>query len=60
MDLTNEPSTLIDIPKIKRGSLIIIGKHRNLTIATDHHFNWLQKKMIKWCFGFTVTDYSED
>ena len=23
-------------------------------------FNWFQKKMIKWCFGFTVTDYSED
>lgn len=61
MDLTIESSNVIDgILKIKRGSLIIIGKHRSITIATDHHFNWFQKKLIKWCFGFTVTDYSED
>lgn len=60
MDLTNESNVSVSIPKIKRGSLIIIGKHRNLTITTDHHFNWFQKKMIKWCFGFTITDYSED
>ena len=60
MDSTNESNVSVSIQKIKRGSLIIIGKHRNLTIATDHHFNWFQKKMIKWCFGFTITDYSED
>ena len=47
MDLTNEPSTHISIQKIKRGSLIIIGKHRSITITTDHHFNWFQKKLIK-------------
>lgn len=60
MDLTNEPSTHIGIPKIKRGSRIIIGKHHGITINIDHHFNWFQKRLIKWCFGFTVTDYSED
>ena len=61
MDLTIKSSTVIDgTPKIKRGSLINIGKHCSITIATDNHFNWFQKKMIKWCFGFTVTDYSED
>ena len=30
-----------------------------LTIVVDHHFNWFQKKMIKWCFGFNVENYTE-
>ena len=47
------------IPKIKNGSKLAIGNVQTLNIFTDHHFNWFQKKMIKWCFGFTVTDYSE-
>ena len=49
-------------PKIKKknGSLIKIGKNRSLTITIDHHFNWFQKKMIKWCFGFDIKDYSEE
>lgn len=51
---------ILGIPKIKRGSLIVIGKHRSITIVTDHHFNWVQKKLIKWYFGFMVTDYSEN
>lgn len=53
-------SSVFKIPKIKNGSKLTIGKTRNLSIFTDHHFNWFQKKMIRWCFGFTVTDYSED
>lgn len=48
------------IPKIKNGSKLVIGNTRTLNVFTDHHFNWFQKKLIKWCFGFTVTDYSED
>lgn len=47
-------------PKIKNGARIMIGKLRALEIIVDHHFNWFQKKMIKWCFGFTVEDYSEE
>lgn len=47
-------------PKIKNGSRIKIGKLYTLNINVDHHFNWFQKKMIKWCFGFTVEDYSEE
>lgn len=48
-------------PKIKNGAMITIGRDtRTLEIVVDYHFNWFQKKMIKWCFGFTVEDYSEE
>lgn len=50
----------VDIQKIKNGSKIEFGDHRKFTIFIDHHFNWFQKKMIKWCFGFNVSDYSEE
>ena len=48
------------IPKIKNGSKITIGKTQSLNIFTDHHFNWFQKKMIRWCFGFSIEDYTEE
>ena len=49
------------IPKIKNGSKITIGKEfRELNIIVDKHFNWFQKKMIGWCFGFYVEDYTEE
>lgn len=52
---------LMSIPKIKNGSEISFGKNiGKITVYTDHHFNWFQKKMIKWCFGFEVSDYTED
>lgn len=58
---TNEfKGTIIGIPKIKNGSRIKIGKLRAFSIIVDHHFNWFQKRMVKWCFGFTVEDYSEE
>lgn len=58
---TNEfKGTIIGIPKIKMGAKIRFGKLRSITILVDHHFNWFQKRMIKWCFGFTVEDYSEE
>lgn len=47
------------IPKIENGAKLTIGKERSITIFVDHHFNWLQKKMIKRYFGFNVEDYSE-
>ena len=47
--------------KIKNGSHISIGEPPGkINIYMQHHFNWLQKKMIKWCFGFDVVDYSEE
>ena len=51
----------MSIPKIKNGSEISFGKNKGkITVYTDHHFNWFQKKMIKWCFGFEVSDYTEE
>lgn len=52
--------TISSIPKIKNGAKLTVGKERSITIIVDHHFNWFQKKMIKWCFGFIVIDYSEE
>lgn len=47
--------------KIKNGSTITIGSTiRQVTVIVDKHFNWFQKKMIKWCFGFDVSDYSDN
>lgn len=41
-------------------SEICIGKyedgHYSLIINIDKKFNWFQKKMIKWCFGFDVKE----
>lgn len=51
---------IVSIPKIKNGSRIVIGDSYSLEIKVDKHFNWFQKKMIKWCFGFDVFDYNED
>ena len=51
---------IISIPKIKSGSRIVTGSSYSLEIKVDKHFNWFQKKMIKWCFGFDVFDYKED
>ena len=37
-------------------STICIGGTPGLQIGVDKKFNWLQKKMIKWCFGFEVRE----
>lgn len=41
-------------------SEICIGKyedgHYSWVIGVHQKFNWLQKKMIKWCFGFEVKE----
>lgn len=47
------------VPKIENGSKVIIGEEPGqVTITMNKHFNWFQKKMIKWCFGFIVEDFS--
>ena len=45
--------------KIKNGSRFSIGEYRQTSFPVDQHFNWFQKLMWKWCFGFKVEDYSE-
>lgn len=52
--------TISRIPKIENGSKIIIGKARSINVVVDHHFNWFQKKILGWCLGFKVEDYSEE
>ncbi len=37
-------------------SIIIIGDNPGVQIGVDKKFNWFQKKMIKWCFGFEVKE----
>lgn len=59
--VTNYDTTL-EKPKIKNGSLIIIGGdniQQSLNIVVNKHFNWFQKKMIQLCFGFKVVNYHE-
>ena len=48
---------------IKNGSRIIIGdqtKGNAFEMYIEKHFNWFQKKMIEFCFGFHVGDYSDE
>ena len=56
-EVKGQVGTLWTPPKITNGSKIVIAE---LTVIVNKHFNKFQKKMIKWCFGFDVTDYSED
>lgn len=45
------------------GTDIVIGnrgQHTALVIRVPGaHFNWFQKKMMKWCFGWDVKDYKD-
>lgn len=61
MGVNTNDSRILRIHKIKNGSRIKLGGDMSSSIITvDHHFNWFQKKMLNWCFGFSVTDYSGD
>ena len=51
-----QPITLPPPPK----STIIIGRNPGVSIGVDKKFNWFQKKMIKWCFGFEVEEYKDE
>ena len=47
MDSTNETSLISIYTRIDNGSIITIGKDTHVvTIFTDQHFNWLQKKCL--------------
>lgn len=45
-------------PPIPPKSIIAIG--HSFEIGVDKKFNWFQKKMIKWCFGFEVKEYENE
>ena len=38
-------------------STICIGGTPGIQIGVDKKFNWFQKKMIAWCFGFEVREH---
>lgn len=63
MDSKNKFNTGISIgriPKIENGSKITIGKDHSINVAVDQHFNWFQKRILGWCLGFKVENYSEE
>ena len=37
-------------------TLVVGGEQAQWHIDVDKKFNWFQKKMIKWCFGFDVKE----
>lgn len=49
----NEYYAITIISNKKPISIISVG---NVHIYVDKKFNWFQKKMIKWCFGFEVKE----
>ena len=54
-------SECFKLTPIINGSRITIGEDiRKISIINDKHFNGFQKLMIKWCFGFSVEDYSDN
>ena len=63
MDSKNEFNTgtsIGRIAKIENGSKITIGKDYSINVFVDQHFNWFQKRILGWCLGFKVKDYSEE
>lgn len=67
LEMTDEIRTFLDelvkdIPVQKPsnyagGSKIKLGEEEpTVSILVKSRFNFVQKKMIKWCFGFTVED----
>lgn len=58
----NEAPTITSYLKKFNGSKIIIGPRDGsgaYVLFVNRRFNWFQKKMIKWCFGFYVEDCTE-
>ena len=50
------PDTSIVRPDTPTSTICIGGSGHTLQIGVDKKFNWFQKKMIKWCFGFEVKE----
>lgn len=47
----------IDRAELLPWSTIVIGSGKGTwKIKVQKRFNWFQKKMLKWCFGFEVKE----
>ena len=51
-----EPECGIGRPKLPISTICIGDDGYSMAINVDKKFNWFQKKMIKWCFGFDVKE----
>jgi hypothetical protein len=63
--ILKEPGKLycstIMLPPPPKSTIIIGGKNGpTLSIGVDKKFNWFQKKMIRWCFGFEVKENKDE
>lgn len=50
-------------PKIVNGSVVTITMSdgtSKVTMYVQRRFNWFQKKMLRWRFGFHIEDYSDE
>ena len=50
------PDTSSVRPNTPISTICIGDSGHTLQIGVDKKFNWFQKKMIKWCFGFEVKE----
>ena len=49
-------SCIISKPNPPISTICIGDRGYAWEIGVDKKFNWFQKKMIKWCFGFEVKE----
>ena len=54
--LGKDGMTYIKLPDPPISTIYIGDGSPHLEIGVDKKFNWFQKKMIKWCFGFEVKE----
>lgn len=54
--LGKDGETYIKYPDPPISTICIGDGHPSWEIDVDKKFNWFQKKMIKWCFGFEVKE----
>jgi hypothetical protein len=48
---------VIEPPNLTLSTLYMVdNRGYTFEINIDKKFNWFQKKMIKWCFGFEVKE----
>ena len=53
---TDIPTVAYGLRKRPISTLIVGGENAMWHIDVDKKFNWFQKKMLKWCFGFEVKE----
>ena len=52
-------TSVVERPNPPISTIYIGDSGYTLAIGVDKKFNWFQKKMIKWCFGFEVKENNQ-